>query len=281
MRILSIRVGFAPDHSTVTYRYIAPDKSTAWRAFWEGLPAVCAAGQVRDLTLFSPEPLPEPDLPIRPIHRFLFADEVGEFPGEPPHYLGIELTFDEWRELVGQHRRRLLYAFLAPEYGMEGVLSLSPRHLLANDLFKYEVDGYQALKRLPSRHLAFFRRYGQYSENMWGLILQEPTPGTYTIEPGIERRESRRWHILELTGLVDAGEAYRALMPWMDRIVRVEVGGLFISGPPHNGGLAFNATTDRSHIFFNFESGTEERVMQTTVQTMEQVRGCRFFYQRS
>jgi len=46
MRILSIHQGFATDHSTVAYRYTAPDKATAWRAFWEGLPAVCAAGQV-------------------------------------------------------------------------------------------------------------------------------------------------------------------------------------------------------------------------------------------
>jgi len=45
MRILSVRAGFAPDHSTTTYRYTAPDKATAWHAFWKGLPAVCAAGQ--------------------------------------------------------------------------------------------------------------------------------------------------------------------------------------------------------------------------------------------
>ena len=38
MHILSARTGFATDHSTVAYRYTAPDKGTAWRAFWEGLP---------------------------------------------------------------------------------------------------------------------------------------------------------------------------------------------------------------------------------------------------
>jgi len=32
--------------------YTAPDKATAWRAFWEGLPAVCAAGRCR----FSHQP---------------------------------------------------------------------------------------------------------------------------------------------------------------------------------------------------------------------------------
>ena len=90
MRILSVRAGFATDHSTVAYRYTAPDKATAWRAFWEGLPVVCAAGQVQDLTLFSPEPLPELDVRLRPIHRFLFVEEGDE----PPHYFGGYLTFD-------------------------------------------------------------------------------------------------------------------------------------------------------------------------------------------
>jgi hypothetical protein len=75
MRILSVRQGFAADHSTVVYRYTAPDKATAWRAFWEGLSFVCAAGQVQDLTLFSPEPLPDLDLRPRPIHRFQFLED--------------------------------------------------------------------------------------------------------------------------------------------------------------------------------------------------------------
>ncbi len=40
MRVLSVRDGFAPDHSTQTYRYTAPDKGTAWQSFWKGLPVV-------------------------------------------------------------------------------------------------------------------------------------------------------------------------------------------------------------------------------------------------
>ena len=38
---LSIRQGFATDHSTVAYRYTAPDKTTTWRTFREGLPDRC------------------------------------------------------------------------------------------------------------------------------------------------------------------------------------------------------------------------------------------------
>jgi len=34
MRILSVRVGLASDHSTTSYRYTAPDKATAWDVFW-------------------------------------------------------------------------------------------------------------------------------------------------------------------------------------------------------------------------------------------------------
>jgi hypothetical protein len=277
MRILSLRVGFAPDHSTTTYRYTAPDKATAWRAFWEGLPAVCAAGQVEHLTLFSPQPLPELSLDPQPIHRFRFVDEDDR----PPYYFGDYLTFDQWWDLVTGHRRQLLYAFLTPGYGSGGVISLSPHHLLVNDHFVYETDGYEALHCLDPQKLAFFRRYERYDEGMWGLILREPAPGTYTVEPGVERRQSRRWHIVEFKGLVNAGTAQRELAPWMDRIVRVECSGLFISGLPQNGGLAFNATTGRSHIFFNFESGTDERVMHSTVQAMERADGCRFFYQHS
>jgi len=277
MHILSVRLGFAPDHSTTTYRYTAPDKTTAWRAFWEGLPVVCAAGRVQDLTLFSPEPLPDVALHPQPIHRFLFVEEGDE----PPYYFGGYLTFDEWWELITEHRRQLLYAFLTPGYGAEGVISLSPKHLLVNDHFEYEIDGYRALQRLDPRQLEFFREYGRYDESMWGLILRESVPGTYTIEAGVERRQSRRWHIVEFKGLVNADTAQRKLTPLMDSIVRVECRGLFISGPPQNGGLAFNATTSRSHIFFNFEIGTDERVMHSTVQAMERAEGCRFFYQRS
>jgi hypothetical protein len=277
MRILSVRAGFAPDHSTTSYRYTAPDKPTAWRAFWEGLPAVCAAGQVQNLTLFSPEPLPELDLRPRPIHPFLFIEEGAK----PPYYSGRDLTFDEWWDLIAEHHRQLLYAFLAPGYGSDGVISLSPRHLLVNDHFEYETDGYRALRHLDPQRLAFFREYERYDESMWGLVLRDPAPGTYTIEPRVERRQSRRWHIVEFKGLVDASTAQRALTPWMDRIVRVECRGLFISGPPQNGGLAFNATTGRSHIFFNFEVGTDEGVIDGTLQAMARAGGCRFFYQRS
>jgi len=276
MRILSVHTGFAPDHSTTTYRYTAPDKATAWHAFWKGLPAVCAAGQVQDLTLFSREPLPEPDLSPQPIHRFLFVEEDDE----PPYYFGGYLTFDEWWNLIAEHRRRLLYAFLAPGYGAEGIISLSPHHLLVNDHFEHKTNGYRALQRLDPRQLAFFREHKGYDDGMWGLLLQKPSPGTYTIEAGVERRQSRRWHIVEFTGLVNASTARRKLTPWMDRIVRVECGGLFISGPPQNGGLAFNATTGRAHIFFNFETGTDERVMDSTVEAMGRAGRCRFFYQR-
>ncbi|MBN1812879.1 MAG: hypothetical protein JXA14_13670 [Anaerolineae bacterium] len=280
MRILSVRVGFAADHSTVAYRYTAPDKATAWHAFWEGLPAVCAAGQVQDLALFSPEPLPELDLRPRPIHRFLFVEEAGDSPGtEPPYTFGGYLTFDEWRDLVAQHHRQLLYAFLAPGYGAEGVISLSPHHLLVNDYFEYGADGFATLQRLDPQQLAFFRDYDHYDDGMWELVLWEPAPGTYTIEPGVERRQSRRWHIAEFKGLVDAELARRELTPWMAHIVRVECRGLFIWGPPQNGGLAFNATTGRSHIFFNFESSTDERVIDGTLQAMGHAGRCRFFYQ--
>ena len=61
--------------------------------------------------------------------------------------------------------------------------------------------------------------------------------------------------------------------------MRVECRGLLIWGPPQNGGLAFNATTGRSHIFFNFESGTDERVIDGTLRAMGHAGGCRFFYQ--
>jgi hypothetical protein len=277
VRILSVRVGFATDHSTVAYRYTAPDKATGWHAFWDGLPAVCAAGQVQDLTLFSPEPLPELDLQPRPIHYFRFIEEDTE----PPHYFGEFLTFDEWQDLVARHHRRLLYAFLAPGYGAEGIISLSPHHLLVNDHFEYGADGFAALQRLDSGPLAFFREYDHYDDGTWELILWEPAPGTYTVKPEVVRRQSRRWHIIEFKGLLDAELARRELTPWMAHIVRVECGGLFICGPPQNGGLAFNATTDRSHIFFNFESGTDERVIDGTLQAMGYVSGCRFFYQRS
>jgi hypothetical protein len=280
MRILSVRVGFAADHSTVAYRYTAPDKATAWRAFWEGLPAVCAAGQVQDLTLFSPEPLPELDLPLRPIHYFRFVEEE-ERPDDTLPYYGYDLTFNEWRELIAEHHRRLLYAFLAPGYGADGVISLSSQHLLVNDHFEYGADGYTALQRFAPRRLAFFREYGHYDDGMWGLVLWEPVAGTYTVEPGVERLQSRHWYIVEFKGLMDADAARRELMPWMDHIVRVECGGLFIWGPPQNGGLEFNATTGRSHIFFNFESGTDEQVIGGTLQAMGRAGGCRFFYQPS
>lgn len=55
--------------------------------------------------------------------------------------------------------------------------------------------------------------------------------------------------------------------------------GLFVSGPPQNGSLAFNATTGRSHIFFNFESGTDEQVIDGTLQAMGCAGKCRFSYQ--
>lgn len=277
MRILSIRVGFESDHSTTSYRYTAPDKATAWRAFWEGLPAVCAAGQVQDLTLFSPEPLPELDLRPRPIHRFLFVEDGDE----PPYYFGGYLTFAEWWKLITEHRKHLLYAFLAPEYGVKGMVSLSPHHLLVNDHVEYKVNGYTALRRLDPQQLAPFREYGRYDGSMWELILRKPVPGTYTIAPAVERRQSSRWHIVESKGLVEASTARRTLTPWMDHIVRVECSGLFISGPPQNGGLAFNATTGRSHIFFNFESGTDERIIDGTLRAMGRAGGCQFFYQRS
>lgn len=277
MRILSVHVGFAPDHSTTTYRYTAPNKATAWHAFWEGLPTVCAAGWVQDMALFSPEPLPELDLQLQPIHRFLFVEEGDE----PPYYFGDYLTFDQWWNLITEQRGQILYAYLTPDYGAAGVISLSPSHLLVNDHFEYETDGYQALQRLSPRRLAFFREYGHYDVSMWGLILREPVAGTYTVEASVERRQSRRGHIVEFKGLVNASIARRELTPWMDSIVRVECNGLFISGPPQNGGLAFNATTGRSHIFFNFEVGTDGRVMHTTVQAMERADGSRFFYQPS
>ncbi len=38
---------------------------------------------------------------------------------------------------------------------------------------------------------------------MWGLILREPMPGTYTIEPAVQWRQSRRWHIVEFKGLIN------------------------------------------------------------------------------
>ena len=281
MRILSIRQGFATDHSTVAYRYTAPDKATAWRAFWEGLPAVCAAGQVQDLALFSPAPLPELDLQPRPIHYCTAVEETDEAPGDGQPYLSDYATFDEWWNLVARHRRRLLYAFLAPGYGTDGVISLSPRHLLVNDHFEYGADGCAALERLDPQRLAFFREYARYDSSMWELVVQEPAPDTRTVEAGVERQQSRRWHIVEFKGLVDAGVAWRELTPWMAHIVRVECRGLFIWGPPQNGGLAFNATTGRSHIFFNFESGTDGRVIDSTLRAMSHVSGCRFFYQPS
>ena len=160
MRILSIRDGFAPDHSTQTYRYTAPDEGTAWRAFWKGLSVVCAAGQVQDLTLFSPDPLAELDLHPRPIRRFLFVKE-GE---EPPHYLGGSLTFDEWRRLIDEYRRELSYAFLAPGYGAEGILSLSPRHLLINYYLECKTNGVRALQRLDAQRLRPFEEYEGYDE---------------------------------------------------------------------------------------------------------------------
>ena len=67
----------------------------------------------------------------------------------------------------------------------------------------------------------------------------------------------------------------------MAHIARVECQGLFIWGPPQNGRLAFNATTGRSHIFFNFESSTDEGVINGTLQAMGRAGGCRFFYQPS
>jgi hypothetical protein len=120
---------------------------------------------------------------------------------------------------------------------------------LVNDHFEYGTDGFAALQRLDSGPLAFFREYDHYDDGTWELILWEPAPGTYTIKPEVERRQSRRWHIIEFKGLLDAQLARRELTPWMAHIVRVECGGLFIWGPPQNGGLAFNATTGRSHIF--------------------------------
>ncbi|HUV89893.1 MAG TPA: hypothetical protein VMY80_09585, partial [Anaerolineae bacterium] len=74
---------------------------------------------------------------------------------------------------------------------------------------------------------------------------------------------------------------WRELAPWMAHIVRVECRGLFIWGPPQNGGLAFNATTGRSHIFFNFESGTDEHVIDGTLRAMSEQGGCQFGYQPS
>ena len=212
MRILSVRDGFAPDHSTQTYRYTAPDKGTAWRAFWKGLSVVCAAGQVQDLTLFSPDPLAELDLHPRPIHRFLFVEE-GE---EPPHHLGGSLTFDEWRTLIDEYRRELSYAFLAPGYGAGGILSLSPRHLLINDYLEYRTNGVRALQRLDPWRLKPFEEYEGYDEGEWSLFLRKPVPGTYTIEAGVERRTSRRWHILEFEGVVDSRVAEKELTPWME-----------------------------------------------------------------
>ena len=164
---------------------------------------------------------------------------------------------------------------------MDGVISLSPHHLLVNDHFEFKTNGYRALQRLAPRQLTFFREYESYDEGMWGLILRKPVPGTYTVEPSVERQQSRRWHIVEFKGLIDAGAARRKLTPWMDQIVRVECDGLFVSGPPQNGSLAFNATTGRSHIFFNFESGTDERVIDGALQGMGSASKCQFFYQRS
>jgi hypothetical protein len=216
------------------------------------------------------------------MHRFRFVEDAGGAPAdEPLHYFGGDLTLNEWWDLITEHRQWLLYAFLAPGYGMDGVVSLSPYHLLVNDHFEHGTNGYIAVERLDPGQLALFREYGHYDDGMWGLVLWEPVPGTYTVEPAIERRQSRRWHIVEFKGLVDAGTARRELTPWMAHIVRVECTGLFIWGPPQNGGLAFNATTGRSHIFFNFESGTNERVIDSTLQAMGHAGGCRFFYQPS
>jgi hypothetical protein len=117
MHILSVRQGFAADHSTVAYRYTASDKATAWGAFWEGLPFACAAGKVQNLTLFSPEPLPDLDLRPQPVHHFRFVEDTGGAPGDaPPAYFSGDLTFDEWRGLVAGYHQQLLYAFLAPGY---------------------------------------------------------------------------------------------------------------------------------------------------------------------
>ncbi|MCP4538956.1 MAG: hypothetical protein GY832_17615 [Chloroflexi bacterium] len=173
----------------------------------------------------------------------------------------------------------LLYAFLAPGYGMDGVISLSPHHLLVNKHFEFKTNGYRALQRLAPRQLTPFREYESYDDGMWGLILRKPIPGTYTVTPSVERQQSRRWHIVEFKGLIDAGAARRKLTPWMDQIMRIECDGLFISGPPQNGSLAFNATTSRSHIFVNFESGTDEQVIDSTLQAMARTGKCRFSYQ--
>jgi hypothetical protein len=62
--------------------------------------------------------------------------------------------------------------------------------------------------------MRIFREYDRYDDGMWGLVLWEPVPGTYTVEAGVERRQSRRWPIVEFKGLVDATAARRVLMPW-------------------------------------------------------------------
>ncbi|MDY6878579.1 MAG: hypothetical protein SWK90_20565, partial [Chloroflexota bacterium] len=90
--------------------------------------------------------MPELDLRPRPIHRLRFVEEDAGL----PYYFGEYLTFDKWRDLVARHHRRLLYAFLALGYGAEGVISLSPHHLLVNDHFEYGADGFAALQRLDS-----------------------------------------------------------------------------------------------------------------------------------
>lgn len=90
--------------------------------------------------------------------------------------------------------------------------------------------------------------------------------------------EHRQWRTDHAGGCVGVGK--RRVPGWTRRRA-LKCSGLFVSGPPQNGGLAFSATTGRSHIFFNFEVGTDRRVMGSTVWAMGRAGRCQFFYQSS